>query len=70
MITHGHGDVKFSHYALELYLENSNYIGTFAKHLCNLGLLHARLSRLLFEKVMSTPLHEAALDRKYVYIGG
>ena len=69
MIAHGHGNVKFAHYVLDLYPRDSNHmIGSFARFLCNLEKLLAYYSRLLFENTGSTPLHEAVLDGKYIYL--
>ena len=37
MIAHGHGDKKYAHYALDLYLADSNFtIGSIARLLCDL----------------------------------
>ena len=63
MIAHGHGDVKFAHYALDLCLADSNHtIGSFAKKLCDLEKPPSYSSRLLFENTGSTPLYVAVLD--------
>jgi hypothetical protein len=65
MIARGHGDVKFAHYALDLYMKNSNHIiRSFARFLRDLKKLHAYSLKLTFENLGSTPLYEAALDRK------
>ena len=67
MIAHGHGDVKYAHYALDLYPADSNHtIGSFAKLLRDLEKRPSYTSRLLFENLGSTPLYEAVLDGKYV----
>ena len=67
MIAHGHGDVKFAHYALDLYPADSNHtIGSFAKLLRDLEKPPASSSGLLFENTGSTPLYEAVLYGKDV----
>ena len=67
MIAHGHGDVKFAHYALDLYPADSNHtIGLFARLLRDLEKPPAYSSGLLFENTGSTPLYEAVLDGKDV----
>ena len=67
MIAHRHGDVKFVHYALDLYLEDSNHtIGSFARFLRDLKKPLSYSSRLLFENMRSIPLYEAVLDGKDV----
>ena len=65
MIAHGHGDVKFAHYALDLYLADSNHtIGSFARLLRDLEKPPAYSSRVLFENSGSTPLFKAVLEGK------
>jgi hypothetical protein len=67
MIAHGHGDVKFAHYALDLYPADSNHtIGSFARLLRDLEKPPAYSSGLLFENTGSTPLYEAVMDGKDV----
>jgi hypothetical protein len=67
MIAHGHGDVKYAHYALDLYPADSNHtIGSFARLLRNLEKPSAYSSGLLFEDTGSTPLYEVVLDGKDV----
>ena len=67
MIAHGHDNVKYAHYALDLYLADSNHaIGSFAKFLLDLEKPPSYSSRLLFENSGSTPLYEAVLDGKNV----
>jgi len=52
MIAHGHGDVKFAHYALDLYPADSNHtIGSFARLLRDLEKPPAYSSGLLFENM-------------------
>ena len=49
MIAHGYGNVKYAHYALDLYLADSNHtIGSFAKVLHDLEKPPSYSSRLLF----------------------
>jgi len=39
MIAHGHGDVRYAHYGLDIFLHDSNYtVGSFAKLLRDLEL--------------------------------
>jgi hypothetical protein len=69
MIVHDHGDVKFAHFPLNLYLGDSNHIvGSVAKLLCDLEKPHGSLSGVLFENSRSTPLFEAILKGKEVYV--
>ena len=66
MTTHGQSDVKFVHYALDLYPAESNHmIRSFARLLRYLEKLPSYFSRVLFENTGSTPLYEAVLDGKY-----
>ena len=59
MIAHGHKDVKFAHYALDLYLADSNHTTwSFAGVLQDLEKPPAYLSRVLFENMGSTPLYD------------
>ena len=65
MIAHEHGDIKFAHYALDLYPMDSNHtIGSFARLLRDLEKPLAHSSGALFENTGSTPLYEAVLDEK------
>ena len=67
MIAHEHGDVKFVHYALNLYPAYSNHmIGLFARFLRDFEKPPSYSSRLLFENMGSTPLYEMVLDGKDV----
>jgi hypothetical protein len=69
MIAHGHGDVKYAHYAFDLYPADSNHtIGSFARLLHDLEKPPAYSSGLLFEDTGSTPLYEVVLDGKDVYL--
>ena len=63
MIVHGYNDIKFVHYALDLYTVDSNHtIWSFAKLVCDLEKPPSYSSRLLFENLGSTPLYETVLD--------
>jgi hypothetical protein len=67
MIVHGHDDVKFAHYALDLYLAGSNHtIGSFARFLRDLKKPPSYFSKLLFENTGSTLPYETVLDGKNV----
>ena len=49
MIAHGHGDVRYAHYGLDLFPHDSNYtIGSIAKLLRDLELPPKSSSRELF----------------------
>ena len=57
MIAHGHGNVKFAHFSLELYPDNSNHIvGSIAKPLRDLEKPPESLSEVLFKYSGSTLL--------------
>jgi hypothetical protein len=65
MIAHGHGDVKFAHFSLHLYPDDSNHtVNSVAKLLRDLEKPPASLSGVLFKNSRSTPLFEAILKRK------
>jgi hypothetical protein len=60
MIAHGHGDIKFAHFSLDLYPGDSNHtIGSVAKLLHDLEKPPASTSGVLFENSRSTPLFDA-----------
>ena len=62
MIAHGHGDVRFAHYGLDLFPHDSNYtIGSIAKLLRDLELPPKSSSRELFVGSRSTNLFKAVL---------
>ena len=62
MIAHGHGDVRYVHYGLDLFPHDSNYtIGSMAKLLHDLELPPKSSSRELFVGSRSTNLFKAIL---------
>ena len=62
MLAHGHGDVRYAHYGLDLYPHDANYIvGSIAKLLRDLELPPKSSSRHLFANSRSSPLYEALL---------
>ena len=62
MLVHGHSDVRYAHYGLDLYPHDANYIvGSFAKLLCDLELPPKSSSRALFQNARSSLLYEALL---------
>ena len=62
MLAHGHGDVRYAHYGLDLYPHDANYtVGSIAKLLRDLELPPKSSSRQLFVNSRSTPLYEALL---------
>ena len=57
MIAHKHGDVRYAHYGLDIFLHDSNYtIGSMAKLLCDLEGPPKSSSRQLFVGLGSTTL--------------
>jgi hypothetical protein len=69
MIAHGHGDVKFAHFSLDLYPGDSNHtIGSVAKLLRDLEKPPTSLSGVLFDNSGSTPLFDVVLKGKEVCI--
>jgi hypothetical protein len=57
IIAHGHGDEKYAHFSLDLYLCDSNHIvGSVVKLLRDLEKPPACSSRILFENSGATPL--------------
>ena len=63
MIAHGHGDVKYAHYGLDLFAHDANYtVGSFAKLLRDLELPPKYSSRELFNGSGSAPLFRAVLQ--------
>ena len=62
MIAHGHDDVRYAHYGLDMFAHDSNYtISSMAKLLCDLELPPKSSSRELFVGSRSTNLFKAIL---------
>ena len=62
MLAHGHGDVRYKHYGVDLYVHDANYmVGSFAKLLQDLELLPKSSTRALFQNSQFTPLYEDLL---------
>ena len=62
MIAHGHGDVRYAHYGLDIFPHDSNYtIGSMAKLLCDLEGPPKSSSRELFVGSESTALFRGIL---------
>ena len=62
MLAHGHGDVRYAHYGLDLFSHDSNYtIGSMAKLLRDLELPPKFASGELFVGSRSSPLFDAVL---------
>ena len=62
MIAHGHGDVRYAHYGLDIFPHDSNYtIGSMAKLLRNLEVPPKSSSRELFVGLGSTALFRGIL---------
>jgi hypothetical protein len=63
MIAHGHGDIQYVHYGLDLYLANSNHtVGSLAKVLRDLEDVPKFVSRQIFPGTHASPLFEALLE--------
>jgi hypothetical protein len=64
MLEHGHGDVCYAHYSLDIFAHDANYIvGSFAKLLHNLERPLKSSSCRLFDDSKSSLLFEAVLSR-------
>ena len=64
MIAHGHGDVCYAHYGLDIFPSDSNHIvGSLSKLLRDLELPPKHSSRELFLGSRTTPLFTALLAR-------
>jgi hypothetical protein len=64
MIVHGHGDVRYAHYGLDIYPSDSNHtIGSIAKLLKDLESLPMYSTRQMFVGGGSSPLFQALLIR-------
>ena len=62
MLAHGHGNVRYAHYGLDLHPHDANYIvGSIAKLLKDLELAPKSSIRELFVNSLSSPLYEALL---------
>jgi hypothetical protein len=67
IIAHGHEDVKFAHFSLDLHPGDSNHtISSVAKRLRDLEKPPASSSRVLFENSRSTPLFDVVLKGKEI----
>jgi hypothetical protein len=63
MIAHGHGDIRYAHYGLDLYPANSNHIvGSLAKVLRDLEDVLKFVSRQVFLDTHASPLFDALLE--------
>ncbi len=63
MIAHGHGDIKYAHYGLDIFPGDSNHtVGSIAKLLRDLESPPKYSSRELFTKGRSSPLFDALLE--------
>ena len=63
MLTHGHDDVRYVYYELDLYLHDANYtIGSVAKLLEDLEPIPNSSIQQLFLNSRSNPLYEALLQ--------
>ena len=62
MIAHGHGDVCYAHYGLDIFPSDSNHtMGSIAKLLRDLELPPKNFSRELFSATRTAPLFTALL---------
>jgi hypothetical protein len=63
MLAHGHGDVRYAHYGLDIFAHDTNYtVGSFAKLLRNLERPPKSSSCCLFDGSRSNPLFEAVMS--------
>jgi hypothetical protein len=63
MLAHGHGDVCYAHYGLDIFAHDVTYtVGSFAKLLRNLERPPKSSSRCLFDGSRSSPLFEVVLS--------
>ena len=63
MIAHGHGDVRYAHYGLDIFLHDSNYtVGSIARLLGDVERPPKYSSRELFTDVGSAPIFCAVLQ--------
>ena len=62
MLAHGHGDVRYAHYGLDIYPHDVNYtVGSFARLLRDLERIPKSSSRELFDGSGGHPLFRAIL---------
>jgi hypothetical protein len=62
MLAHGHGDVHYAHYGLDIFARDSNYtVGSFAKLLRDLERPPKSSSRRLFDGARSSLMFQAVL---------
>jgi hypothetical protein len=63
MIAHGHGDIRYAHYGLDLYPTNSNHIvGLLAKVLRDLEDVPKFVSQEFFSNTHVSPIFYALLE--------
>jgi hypothetical protein len=63
MIVHGHGDIRYAHYVLDLYPAYSNHIvGSIAKVLRDLEDVPKFVSKEIFPITHASPLFDAVLE--------
>jgi hypothetical protein len=63
IIAHGHGDIRYAHYGLDLYPTDSNHtVGSVAKVLRDLEDVPKFVSRQIFPDIHASPLSEAVLE--------
>jgi hypothetical protein len=62
-LAHGHGDVHYAHYSLDIFAHDAKYtVGSFAKLLRDLERPPKSSLRRLFDGSRSSPLFEAILS--------
>jgi hypothetical protein len=67
IIAHGHGDIWYAHYGLDLYPTDSNHIvGSVAKVFRDLEHVPKFVSRQIFPDIHALPLFEALLEGRNV----
>jgi hypothetical protein len=63
ILAHGHGDVRYAHYSLDIFAHDANYtVGSFAKLLRDLERPPKSSLHRLFDGSRSSPLFEAVLS--------
>ena len=68
MIVHGHGNIRYAHYGLDLYLADSNHtMGSVAKVLRDLKDVPKVVSRQIFLDIHASPHFEALFEGENVY---